>query len=146
MELQLMVIQLSIYSNLKSCCFLLQNELKLIRARPIFQTVFFNPYQVSIEVFDRSQFTRRVVVSEVYHQTIKYQLTHQSVCYNFIGSIARICIIHSGQKQFFRKMFLTKLQSDELILQWKQIRNSRGKFKKSFSIVRYLVNENCSIK
>ena len=44
-----------------------------------------------------------MVVNEVYHQTVKYQLTHQPVCYNFIETIARTFIIPSGQNQFIQE-------------------------------------------
>ena len=67
-------------------------RLKLIRARPNFYMISYNPH-VSIKVLC-SLFTRRVVVNEVYHQTIKYQLTHQPACYNFMETIA--FIIPSG--------------------------------------------------
>ena len=75
-------------------------RLKLIRARPNFYMISYNPH-ASLKVLDCSLFTRRVVVIEVYHQTIKYQLTHQPACYNFIETIARTFIIPSGQNQFF---------------------------------------------
>ena len=77
-------------------------RLKLIRARPSFYMVSYNPH-VSLKVFDCSLFTRPVVVNEVYHQTIKCQLTHQPACYNFMGTIARTFIIPSGQNQFFQE-------------------------------------------
>ena len=54
-------------------------RLKLIRAGPNFYMITYNPH-VSLKVLDCSLFTRRVVVNEVYHQTIKYQLTHQPAC------------------------------------------------------------------
>ena len=60
--------------------------------------ISYNPH-VSPRVLDCSLFTRRVVVDEVYHQTIKYQLTHQPACYKFIETIARTFIIPSGQNQ-----------------------------------------------
>ena len=44
-------------------------RLKLIRARPNFYMISFNPH-VSLRVLDCSLFTRRVAVNEVYHQTI----------------------------------------------------------------------------
>ena len=81
-------------------------RLKLIRARPTFYTVSFNPH-VSLKVLDCSLFTRRVVVNEVYHQTIKYQLTPQPACYNFLETIARTFIIPSGQKQFIQENVLS---------------------------------------
>ena len=77
-------------------------RLKLIRGRPKFYTISYNPH-VSLEVLDCSLFTRRVVVNEVYHQTIKYQLTHQPVCYNFMETIARTFIFPSGQNQFIQE-------------------------------------------
>ena len=57
---------------------------------------------VSLKILDCSLLTRRVVVNEVY-QTIKYQLTHQPACYNFMETIARIFIIPSGQNQFIQE-------------------------------------------
>ena len=54
-------------------------RLKLIRAPTNFYMKSNNPH-VSLKVLDCSLFTRRVVVNEVYHQTIKYQLTHQTAC------------------------------------------------------------------
>ena len=48
-------------------------------------------------------FTRSVVVYEVYHQTIKYQLTHQPACYNSMETIARTFFIASGQNQFIQE-------------------------------------------
>ena len=77
-------------------------RLKLIRARPSFYIISYNPH-VSLKVPDCSFFTRRVVVNEVYHQTIKYQLTHQLACYNFMETIARTFIIPSGQNQFIQE-------------------------------------------
>ena len=85
--------------------FLLPNtkiRLKLIQARPNFYMISYNPH-VSLRVLDCSLFTRRVVVNEVYHQTIKYQLTHQPACYNFMETIARTFIIPSGQNQFIHE-------------------------------------------
>ena len=75
-------------------------RLKLIRARPNFYMISYNPH-VSLKVLDCSLFTRRV--NEVYHQTIKYQLTHQPACYNFMETIARTFIIPSGQNQFIQE-------------------------------------------
>ena len=77
-------------------------RLKLIRARPNFYMISYNPH-VSLKVLDCSLFTRRVVVNEVYHQTIKYQLTHQPACYNFMETIASTFIIPSGQNQFIQE-------------------------------------------
>ena len=77
-------------------------RLKLICARPNFYMISYNP-RVSLKVLDCSLFTRRVVVNEVYHQTIKYQLTHQPACYNFMETIPRTFIIPSGQSQFFQE-------------------------------------------
>ena len=48
-------------------------------------------------------FTRRVVVNEVYQQTIKYQLTHQQAPYNFMEKIALTFIIPSGQNQVIQE-------------------------------------------
>ena len=84
---------------------MLQNtkvRLKLIRARPNFYMISYNPH-VSLKVLVCSLFTRRVLVNEVYHQTIKYQLTHQLACYNFMETIARTFIIPSGQNQFIQE-------------------------------------------
>ena len=64
--------------------------------------VSYNPH-VSLKVLDCSLFTRRVVVNEVYHQTIKYELTHQPACYKFKETIARTFIIPSGQNQFIQE-------------------------------------------
>ena len=64
--------------------------------------ISYNPH-VSLKVLDSSLFTRRAVVNEVYHQTIKYQLTHQPACYNFMETIARTFIIPSGQNQFIQE-------------------------------------------
>ena len=77
-------------------------RLKLIRARPNFYMISYNP-QVSLRVLDCSLFTRRVVVNEVYHQTIKCQLTHQPACYIFMKTIARTFFISSGQNQFIQE-------------------------------------------
>ena len=77
-------------------------RLKLIRARPNFYIISYNPH-VHLKVFDCSLFTRRVVVNEVYCQTIKYQLTHQPACYNFMETTARTFIIPSGQNQFIQE-------------------------------------------
>ena len=79
-----------------------KNRLKLIRVRPNFYMISYNPH-VSLRVLDCSFFTRRVVVNEVYHQTIKYQLTHQPGCYKIMKTIARTFIIPSGQNQFIQK-------------------------------------------
>ena len=64
--------------------------------------ISYNPH-VSLKDLDFSLFKGRVVVNEVYHQTIKYQLTYQPACYNFIEAIARTFIIPSGQKQFVQE-------------------------------------------
>ena len=77
-------------------------RLKLIRAKPNFYMISYNPH-VSLKVLDCSLFTRRVFVNEVYHQTIKYQLTNQPACYNFMETIARTFIIPSGQNQFVQE-------------------------------------------
>ena len=74
----------------------------MIRARLSFYMISYNPH-VSLKVLDCSLFTRRVVVNEVYHQTIKYQLTHQPAFYNLIETIARTVIIPSGQNQFIQE-------------------------------------------
>ena len=74
-------------------------RLKFIRARPNFCMISYNP-QVSLNVLDCSLFTGRAVVNDAYHQTIKYQLTHQPACYNFMETIARTFVIPSGQNQF----------------------------------------------
>ena len=92
----------STYFNVKK--FLLPNtkiRLKLIRARPNVYMISYNP-NVSLNDLDYSLFTRRVLVNEVYrqNQTIKYQLTDQTACYNFIETIARTFITPSGQNQF----------------------------------------------
>ena len=79
-------------------------RLKLIRARPNFYMICYNPH-VSLNVVDCSLFTRRVVVNEDYHQTIKYQLTHQPACYKFMETIARTFIILSVQNQFIQDNF-----------------------------------------
>ena len=76
--------------------------LKLFRAGPNFYLTPYNPH-VSLKVLDCSLFTRRVVVNEVYHQTIKYQLTHQTACYNVMKTIARTLIIPTGQNQFVQE-------------------------------------------
>ena len=77
-------------------------RLKLIRARPNFYLISYNPH-VSLKVLDCSLFTRRVVVIEVYHQTIKYLLTHQAAGYNFMEINPRTFIIPSGQNQFIQE-------------------------------------------
>ena len=77
-------------------------RLKLICTRPTFYMISYNP-RFSLRVLDCSLFTRRVVVNEVYHQTIKYQLTHQPACYNFMETIARTFFIPSGQNQFIQE-------------------------------------------
>ena len=64
--------------------------------------ISYNPH-VSLKVLDCSLFTRGVVVDEVYHQTIKYQLTNQSACYHFMQTIARTFITPSGQNQFIQE-------------------------------------------
>ena len=81
-------------------------RLKLIRARPKFYMISYNLH-VSPKVLDCSLFKRRVVVNEVYHQTIKYQLTHQPACYNFMETIAGKFITPSGQNQFIQKNVLS---------------------------------------
>ena len=79
-------------------------RLKLIRARPNVYMISYNP-NVSLNVLDYSLLTRRVLVNEVYrqNQTIKYQLTDQTACYNFIETIAPTFITPSGQNQFIKK-------------------------------------------
>ena len=77
-------------------------RLKLIRARPNFYMISYNPH-VSLKVLDCSLFTRRVVLNEVNHKTIKYQLTYQPACYNFMEAIACTFIIPSGQNQFIQE-------------------------------------------
>ena len=77
-------------------------RLKLIRATPNFYMISYNPH-ASLRVLDCSLFTRSVVVNEVYHQTIKYQLTHQPVFYDFMETIAQTFIIPSGQNQFIQE-------------------------------------------
>ena len=75
---------------------------KLIRARPNFFMISYNPH-VSYKIPDYYLFKSRVVVNEVYQQIIKYQLTHQPACYNFMETIAPTCIIPSGQNQFIQE-------------------------------------------
>ena len=77
-------------------------RLKLSLSRPNFYIVSYNPH-VSLKVLDCSLFKRRVVVNEVYQQTIKYQITHQPACYNFMETIARTFIIPSGRNQFIQE-------------------------------------------
>ena len=74
----------------------------MIRARPNFYMISYNTH-VSLKFFDCSLFTRRVVVNEVYHQTIKYQLTHQPAGYIFMGTVTRTLIIPSGQNQYIQE-------------------------------------------
>ena len=64
--------------------------------------ISYNPH-VSLKVLDCSLFKRRVVVNEVYNQTIKYQLTHQPACCIFMETIALTVIIPSGQNQFIQE-------------------------------------------
>ena len=66
--------------------------------------ISYNPH-VSLKVLDCSRFTRRVVVNEVYHQTVKYQLTHEPNWYNFKETIARTIIILSGLNKFIQKNY-----------------------------------------
>ena len=63
-----------------------------------------NPH-VLLKVFDCSLFTRLVVVIEVYQQNIKYQLTQQTACFNFMETITHTFIIPSGQNQFIQENF-----------------------------------------
>ena len=88
----------------------------MIRARPNLYMIAHNPH-VSLKVFDCSFFTRRIVVNDVYHQTIKYQLTHQPACYNFKETIPRTFIVPSQQDQFDLENVLTMLKSEEELLQ-----------------------------
>ena len=76
--------------------------MKLIRARPNFYMIAYNPH-VSFKILDCSLFTRRVVDKEAYHQTSKYQLTHQPACYSFMETIAGTYLITSGQNQFIQE-------------------------------------------
>ena len=39
----------------------------------------------------------------MYQQTIKYQLTHQTACYNFMETISRSFIFPSVQNQFIQE-------------------------------------------
>ena len=87
-------------------------RLKLIRARPNFYMISYNPH-VSLEILDCSLFIRRVVVNAVYRQTIKYQLTHQPACYNFIETIARAFLFLQDRTSLFRKKFFIMLQSEK---------------------------------
>ena len=77
-------------------------RLKLIRARSNFYIISYHLH-VSVKILTCSLFTRRVVVNGVYHKTIKYQLTHQTACYNFTETIARTFIILSGQNHFMQE-------------------------------------------
>ena len=77
-------------------------KLKLICARPNFYMVSYNP-PVSFKALDCSPFTRRVFVNEVYHQTIRYQLTHQPSYYNFMETFGRTFFIPSGHNQFIQE-------------------------------------------
>ena len=77
-------------------------RLKLIQARPNFYMISYNPH-VSLKFLYCLLFTRRVFVKEVSHQTLKYQLTNQRACYNFMEAIARTIIFPSGQNQFIQE-------------------------------------------
>ena len=77
-------------------------RLKLIRSRPNFYMITPNP-NVSLKIMDCSLFTRRISVSDVYHQTIKYQLTHMPASYNFMETVARTFIIPFNQNQFVQE-------------------------------------------
>ena len=52
-----------------------------------------------------SKDTRRIVVNEVYQQTMKNQSTYQPACHNFRETIATRFFIPSGQKHFIQKIF-----------------------------------------
>ena len=92
----------STYFNVRNYYFEIQKILKLIRARPKLHVISYN-LQVSLKVLDCSLFTTSDFVNQVYHQTIKYQLTHQPACYNFIETIARSFLIPSGPNQFIQE-------------------------------------------
>ena len=118
-------------------------RLKLIRARPNFYMTFYNPH-VSVKVFDCSLITRNVVVNEVYHRTIKYQLTHQPACYKFMEKIALTFFIPSGLNQFYQENVFNNAPFRRVLLRWTPIRHSQDTFKKILSIIRNLFCENCS--
>ena len=80
----------------------------MIHAGPSFFMISYNP-QVFLNALDCFLFTRRVVVNEVYHQNIKYQLLYQPAYYNFMETIACKFTIPSGQREFIQEMFLKRI-------------------------------------
>ena len=119
-------------------------RLKIIRARPNFYMISYNPH-VPLKVLDCSLFTRRVVVNEVNHQTIKYHLTDQPACYNFMETIARTFIILSGQIQFIQENVFNNAPIRRIAIAMNTISAFTGLFKKILSIIRLLVSRELRI-
>ena len=128
-------------TDLFQCEKLLLPNTKVIRARPNLYIISYNPH-VSFKVLDCSLFTRRVDVNEVYHQTIKHQLTHQPACYNFIETIVRLLTIPSGQNQSIQEIVFNNAAIRNIAIAINTISAFTGHFQRNPSIIRNLIYEN----
>ena len=77
-------------------------RIKLIRARPNFYILSDNP-NVSLNIFDCSLFTKRILVAEPNHQDSQWNLEREPAHYNYMETIARTFIIPSRQNQFIQE-------------------------------------------
>ena len=74
-------------------------RIRLLRARPNFYIISENP-NVSLGFVDCFLYTRRVILKQDYHKKKMSQLAYAPVEYNYVETLAKICIIPVRQNQF----------------------------------------------
>ena len=69
-----------------------------------------NP-NVSLKIVDCSLFTRRILLAELNHQYMQWNLEREPAQYNCMETIARTFIIPSRQNQFIQEKLFNKKNS-----------------------------------
>ena len=77
-------------------------RLRLIRARPKFYMISDNP-NVSLGIVDCSIYNRRVALKDDYHKKRMDMLAYTPVKFNYLETLAKICIIPARQNQFIQE-------------------------------------------
>ena len=80
-----------------------KTRIKLIRARPHYYMLFYNP-NVIMKIVNCSLFTRRSLVAEPNHQYLQLNLEREPAHYNYMETIARTFFIPSRQSQFIMQV------------------------------------------
>ena len=77
-------------------------RLRLIRARPNFYMISYNP-NVSLGIVDCSLYTRRIALKDDYHKKRMDILAYTPVEFNFLETLAKTFIIPARQNQFIQE-------------------------------------------